>query len=76
MQAQGLNLHSTFWQVLKPRPVLMANGMPGYEIMGVVETLAEASEAVKLVPGGAIMMVTCVYINAAPVSQPPVIKPS
>lgn len=77
MQPQpGLQLHATYWQVLKPRPVLMPNGMPGFEIIGVVETLAEASEAVKLVPGGAIMMITCVYINAAVPAAAPMIKPS
>lgn len=70
LQSEGMPLHATWWQVLKPSLVVMANGQPGYEIFASAQTLAEATNAVRPIPGGVIVMNVAVFVNprAAPAS--------
>lgn len=66
--AAEIQLHATWWQVLKPKMVVLATGQPAYEVVGAYETLAEATAHVRPIPGGVIVLNSAVFINpkAAP----------
>lgn len=65
-------LHQVWWQVLKPAPVLMPNGQPGFEIAFTAPSLAEANAHCLRIPGALIVACVVVYVNPA---APPILRP-
>ena len=56
-------LHAVWFTVVKPQPVAMPNGAPGFELVHTAETLAEATAYVSRIPGGAIVANVVVFVN-------------
>ena len=55
-------LHAIWWAVVKPVEIL-ENGQPAQPIVGIYETLAQATSSVRLVANGAIIQNTVVFVN-------------
>lgn len=62
-------IHTIWWHVLSPVEILK-DGQPAQGIVGVYETLAAATAAVRLVPNGAIVQNVVVFVNPKTKAEP------
>lgn len=61
IEADGMPLHASWWQVMKPSLVKLPNGQPGYEIVHSAQTQSEAAaHAVENRIGGALIVLVFV----------------
>lgn len=58
-----MQLHQTWFAVLKPKPLVLANGQPAYDMVTASETLHGATMAVRNIPGGVIVLNSAIFIN-------------
>lgn len=61
--APKMQLHQTWFTVLKPKMLVLANGQPAYDMVGAYETLHGATMAVRNIAGGVIALNCVIFIN-------------
>ena len=68
--AESLVANASWYLVLKPALVLAADGSRQYEPAGVHTDLQQATLHAATIPGAAIVLNVCLFINPAVAAQP------
>ena len=64
----GIPLHTVWWQVLRPKPLVNSAGVAGFDPVGAYETQAQAAMAARTIPGALIAMTVIAHVN--PMNMP------